>query len=359
MLTAPQGNIYHIAQWLPDNQQVLMTEELFHNVDVGNDNPPQESISLYNPETGESKMYAIRDLTREPPLWLPDLNAVAYSAINYSIYKKNGIAKFTRQVLVSYGNPDTAQILDDNLPQFPIAIKPGGSEMLYLSDKKISKLDKSLKKLSSLSLDSAQWDYGKGWRDPNPVSYKMAWQPGTPLIFLYGDGGAMGGGGYTFILNADTGHVCELDFGGWASGARWSSDGRYLAIGRATTSHPSDLTLLDATTGNITTLRGTPQGIEGQLYLNDFIWAPDNHHLLAIGSVISSQNFQSENNIQGLYLVDIVSGQSVHVAPEHKSFIFSQDKNFAWSPDGSKLIIHCPTQTVDQICLISVQRAGQ
>jgi hypothetical protein len=77
VLTAPQGNTYNLAEWLPDNQQVLITEDL-RNVDRGNDKSLQQSISLYNPETGEAKIIAFRGSTDAPPSWLPDLNAVAY-----------------------------------------------------------------------------------------------------------------------------------------------------------------------------------------------------------------------------------------------------------------------------------------
>jgi hypothetical protein len=352
VLTAPERNLYHIAEWLPDNQQVLMTEEL------GNNSDGLESISLYNPETGESKVFAIRPVTYQSPAWQLELNAVVYPVMKYfDINKQNHTYKFTRQLWVSYGDPNTAQLLDDNLPQIPLAINSDGNEMLYLSDKKISKLDKSLKKLSSLPFDAAQWDYSKKLRNDTPISYNMAWQPGTSLIFLYSEG-VMGGGGYTFILDADTGRVCELNLGGWAIGARWSSDGRYLAIGRVTNSHLVDLTLLDTTTGNLTTLDNAPQGMEGQLYVNDFIWTPDNHHLLAIGSVISPQDSQRQGNVQGLYLVDIPLSQSVYIT-EYKSIVSYEDNNWAWSPDGSKLLMRCPTHVVDQICLISVQRAGQ
>jgi len=315
---------------------------------------------LYNPETGELKLYAIRSLTNSaPPSWLPELNAVVYPVMNfYDIDRKALTYKVNHQIWISYGDPNTAQVLEDNLSQLSVAFKPGGGETLYLSDKKIFKLDKLLKNLPSISFNSAEWDYAKEWRNDKPVSYIMAWQPGTSLVFLYSED-AMQAGGYTFILNASTGDVCELHLGGWAKVARWSSDGRYLAIKRATSFNETDLTLLNIVTGELTTLGGMPEGIEGQFHVYDFIWAPDNHHLLAIGDIISSQTDQGKDVVEGLYLIDSISGQSIHVAPESKSFTFSQDNNFAWSPDGSKLVIHCPVQTVDQICLISVQRVGQ
>ncbi|MFZ5908887.1 MAG: WD40 repeat domain-containing protein [Chloroflexota bacterium] len=352
LLTAAQGNPYSIAQWLPDSQQVLIIEKQY-------DIPDRcELIKLYNPETGESKVYAIRPITHEPPFWQPELKAVVYPVMKYFdvIDRNTGINKFTRQIWVSYGNPDTAQMLADNLPQLPFAISPDGSELVYLSDEQLSRRDKSLKELAPVPADIAQWDYAKERRSNQPVSYSMSWRPDTSLIFLYSKG-YEGGGGYTFVLNANTGHICELNLGGWVSRARWSSDGRYLAIGRVTGPYPAVLTILDATTGELTTLIGTPQGSDGQLYLYDFVWAPDSRHLLAIGIVTSIQNTQDENNTPGLYLVDIASGQSIHVSPEYKSYVSSQDNNFAWSPDSSKLIIRCPSQTVDQICIIPVQRA--
>lgn len=360
VLTA-NGNIYHLIEWLPDNQQILMTEDLRSNYVNKNDNAPQQSISLYNPETGESKVYAIRTEGGDLPAWSPDLNAVVYPVLHYTkIDKQNRANKFTRQLWVSYGNPDTAQMLADNLTQLSFVMRPGGSEMLYFSDKQISKLDKSLKKLPSTSFDSAQWDYAKSRRSDNPIGYKMAWQPGTSLIFLYSEG-AMQGGGYTFILDADTGHVCELNFGGWALGAHWSSDGRYLAIIKvmdyAFPFSKSDLILLDTKTGKLTTLNVTPQEMEGKHYVDDFVWAPDNRHLLAIGSLISFQNTQ--NDIHGLYLIDSASGQSIPVAPEYQIYVYPVDGSLAWSPDSSKLLIKCPANGVDRICFITVQRAGQ
>jgi hypothetical protein len=84
VLTAPQGNIYHIAEWLPDNQQILMTEE------IGNSSDSLESIVLYNPVTGESKVYATRPITYQSPAWQPELDAVVYPIMRYfDIDKQN------------------------------------------------------------------------------------------------------------------------------------------------------------------------------------------------------------------------------------------------------------------------------
>ena len=349
---------YNLVEWLPDNQQLLMTE-LSDQTEMGK--PQIETIELYNSATGEIKVYATRTYTEGLPAWQPELNAVVYSAMNFMGYdKKTYHPIFTRQLWISYGDPDTTQMLADNMSQFPIAIKPNGSEMFYLADKKIAKLDKSLKKPSSALFDPAQWDYGKGRRNQEPIFYEMAWQPNTPLVFLYSNGGGLEMGGYTFIMDANTGKVCELDFGGWASKALWSSDGRYLAIIRATYTFPVnvlDMAVLDTVTGELHTMEVLPPTVEFKRYVNNFVWAPDNRHLLAVGTA-SSQNNQNNGDSYGLfelYLVDFMTGQSVSILPEYSGFF---TPNLAWSSDGTKLAVNCPTIEAGRLCLISGHTSG-
>ena len=358
-LTAPKGNYYSIYQWIPDNQQVLITEDLRGSYIYQNNTLPQQSISLYNAVTGTSKIYAIRPENLDPPAWNPALNAVVYPEFNYtSIDKANRSYIFTRQVWISHGDPNAAEKLADNLSPFPFGVKPDGSKMIYQSDNKLSGLDTSLKGILSISFDPTQWDYAKERRDSFPVSFQIAWQPGTALVFLYSDG-ANQGGGYTFILNADTGRVCELNLGGWAQFAHWSSDGRYLAFVRSTMYtfpfYTADLTVLDSVTGKVEVLSVIPQQIEGDHLVDDFAWAPDNRHLLAIGEIYTSPSTPEQF---GLHLVDSVSNQSNNVTPAYK-FYTSLHQSIAWSPDGSKVTVLCPVGTVSQICVIPIQRSAK
>ncbi len=328
VLTAPEGNPLNVAQWLPDNQQVLVTEELDNQWKSGNPNDIQDSISLYNPETGESKLYAIGPQIGETPMWLPELNGVVYSSVTFSnINPKDGVLETHRKLWVSYGDPNAAQLLADNLQQ-PFVAKPDGSEFIYLSSKQISKQDKSLKKPSSpAAFDPAQWDYAKARRDKIPVRYHMAWQPGTSLVFLYSKAGiAHSEGGYTFILDTATGHICDI---------------------------------LDSTTGNLRTVGTNLPDVEGKYNVGDFTWTPDNLHLLAFESIPSHYDInRHETYYYDLYLIDLASDQSANLFPEFKSF-GGTGNNFLWSPDGSKLLIHCPLSSAlfvtDRYCLVSVQ----
>ena len=357
-----QGNLYNIVEWLPDNQQVLITRDLLNAIQTEPDKLLRQSIELYSPETNKSTVYAIRHKVDEPPAWQVGSNAVVYPDVYYlGVDQNTHRTKFTRQVWVSYGNPNATQKLADNLSQFPFAMKPDGSGMVYFSDKQIFKRNITLQPIPSISFDPSQWDYAKSRRNSSPVSYEMTWQPGTSLIFLHSEGGMLLGGGYTFILNADTGKVCELKLGGWAVRASWSSDGRYLAIVRAMISFipvkVSDLIVLDSVTGNITTLEVLPQDVGDGHIIDDFVWAPDNHHLIALGNIPSQNTGQDQTIHHELYLIDFITGQSVNVLPEYKSFFADGAplNNLAWSPDGSKLLIRCPTNVVDRICIISVQ----
>jgi hypothetical protein len=367
VLTAPKGNPLNVAQWLPDNQQVLVTEGLHNQYVANNNTAPQQSISLYNIETGESKLYAIRNETGETEMWNPELNGVVYSALNFTLLDKaKGNRIFTRELRVSYGDPDATQLLADNL-QFPFVVKPGENEILYLSDKKISKLDKSLKKLSLASFDPAQWDYAKSRRDDSPVDYQMAWQPGTPLVFLYSGAGLSSGGGYTFIFDTTSGSICELNLGGWAYTAHWSMDGRYLAIDRSNGySFPvpsSDFVVLDTLTGSLRIIDVISQDVKKKQAI-DFTWTPDNLHLLVLEDMPSTydpNNFETIHH--ELYLVDLTTGQSTPLFPEFKSFLAGGIRgmnSFVWSPDGSKLLVRCPVMgepATRRFCLISVQNA--
>jgi hypothetical protein len=352
-------NIYAIVQWLPDNQQVLITQDL--NDRRGKNEPVRQSIELYNPETGETKIYAFRYHISEPPFWQPELNAVIYPAMNFLGFENTSKIKFTRQIWVSYGSPDTAQLLADNISQFPLFVEPDSSMMLYLSDKKIFKKDSNLRNLPSIAFDPDQWDYSER-RSDIPVEYKSSWRPGTSLIFLYGDGN-LRSKGYTFILDSETGQVCELNLGGWALKARWSLDGRYLAIIRTQGYFPissSDLTVLDTLTGGLYSVDVTPQDAGGRHFVDDFVWAPDNRHLLAIGRLSPLPHASQSDTVQSkLYLVDFIHGQSEDILPAYTFYASELSTNLAWSPDGSKLLVRCPTTNEERVCFVKVQKIRQ
>jgi len=162
-------------------------------------------------------------------------------------------------------------------------------------------------------------------------------------------------------MDTNSGQICNLDFGGWAEMARWSPNGRYLSIVRAQGSGPAmsvDVVVLDTTTGEFYMLDAVASDIEGRHLAQDIEWAPDNHHLLFTIGTTQSQVTYTYDGL--LYLGDFISGQVERILPTYQFNVGAGTINLAWSPDGSKLLINCPTtEGLKQVCLISVQTSGE
>lgn len=344
-----------IISWLPDNQNVLIMS--LRLIDLGM-NGYQQIIELFNPETQETRIFATRRKVEEaPPAWNPALNAIVYPDMKVLEGSTITDFRFTRQVRISYGNPDDTRLLVDNLPQYPIAVKPDGSQIAYLLDKQLFKLDDALKHLAPISFDRKRWDYLHG-NDNTIEVYKMVWRPNSAHIFLYNH--AIDGLGYTYILDTDNGRICNLSFDGWARAAQWSPNGRYLAIIRAQGAVPirsSDVAVLDTKTGGYYMFRVNDLEIK-EGFVQDVAWAPDNRHLLFN---VETTYLQSTHTYGGLwYLGDFISGQVEPIFSSYQINIDAGSTNLAWSPDGSKLLINCPTvEGIKQVCLISVQISGK
>jgi hypothetical protein len=98
--------------------------------------------------------------------------------------------------------------------------------------------------------------------------------------------------------------------------------------------------------------------IEGKHLAQDVVWALDNHHLLFTIRTKYSQVTYTYDGL--LYLSDFISGQVERIIPTYQFNIGGAMTNLAWSPDGSKLLMNCPTpEGIKQVCLISVQTSGQ
>ena len=346
-----------IIEWLPDNQNALimpMEDHLFDGF-----TGYLQTIELFNPETQATQIYATRrDGEEGPPAWNPALNAIVYPAENALGRDSNNRLKSTRQIRISYGDPDNTQLLADNLPQYYVTVKPDGSQIAYLTEKQLIKLDTSLNALAPVAFDRKALDFKHKASDDFNVLYRMTWRPNSSQIFVYNY--APDSLGYTYILDADTGQLCSLNFDGWAFVARWSPNGRYLAIIRGQGVVPvrsSDLVVLDTATGNLYVLE-LPQDMKGERYVDDIAWAPDNRHLFIMGGNYEYSNSDKYNGM--LFLGDFISGQFDRVLPSHTFAAIWAGRGLAWSPDGSKILMNCPiVRDSSQVCLVNVQTNGQ
>jgi hypothetical protein len=117
--------------------------------------------------------------------------------------------------------------------------------------------------------------------------------------------------------------------------------------------------ILDSITGELRTVGTVLPDEEGEHYVIDFTWTPDNLHLLAFENLPSTYDPVRDIGHYDLYLVDLMSDESIHLFPEFKLFVSSSWNNFAWSPDGSKLLVHCilpaTPYPIDRLCLLAAQ----
>ncbi len=172
---------------------------------------------------------------------------------------------------------------------------------------------------------------------------------------------------HTFLFDDNNGEVCELSFQNYVYSARWSSNGRYLAVLRAPRYFPYpndvDLAVLDTVTGKLYPIDATKlispyRADQGGHDVSNIAWAPDNRHLLAIGTLFcaGSSCWQPESF---LYLVDFISGEVNPLFPSKQFEDGFPDTGLAWSPDGSKALALCWDGSEIGLCLIPVQRTGR
>ncbi len=341
-----------IVEWLPDSQQVLMTQDSRIN--------NQQTIEIFDTQTGNIQVYATRTRISQSPSWLPELKAVIYPVMNIlKVDNANHRYEFTHQVRLSLGDPNSTQLVADNLSDFSIVVKPDKSQIGYLSNGRLIKQNSLLRGAQSVAFDPTKWEYRRSIYQPVP--YQMDWRPSTSQVFLYSKGDA---GGYTFLLDADTGEICEINFGskdqapGWTEVAHWSPNGRYLAGVRTwgmLPVHSSDLAVLDVETGKLYAMTLPSSNGKSPQFVNDIAWAPDSQHLAAIGQTLS----ENQNLLGGLYLADFLSGDSSLVPSDQNLGSGLGDINLIWSQDGSQLMVKCPTNQEDRLCLFSVHERIQ
>ena len=179
--TAGKQVYYTISEWLPDNQQVLMTEWHWKFVD------PQESILLFNPLSGVKKIYAVRPVTDAPPIWEPYWNTVVYPVRSYMMYRgfdRSGI-QISNQIWLSDGDPTEVQMLASDIPSVNFVMKSDASQILFMARNKLILVYDPYKVTASIPFDPTAWDYDPKRQSPFNVVYQLAWQPGAPLLFLY------------------------------------------------------------------------------------------------------------------------------------------------------------------------------
>lgn len=345
--SAPQVVLTHtsaigIAGWLPDGERLLITR------DIPGTN--RQTIETFNLHTSEVRVYAEREGANGKPVWLSGLKAVAYSTS----------AGQQHELWISWGDPTQAKQIAQSVEGLSLAVDPAGQRLLYFSSPANDQpqlWDAATQAVQAMPLNLAQWTWQKYEAGQPTLAlpvFQTAWSPnGSQIVFYaYPE--------WLFLVDPKTGYLCEVDLGQvrweprWVFYARWSPDGRCLAMITTAGGAPirfNELTVLDTITGESYSFNlGLP-------YLYDIAWSSNSETLAVLGQV----NVVNGRTLMGLYLVDISSGDFRQMLPKHTFGGGAVEGwELAWSPDGHTLAVKCPvwpeTESIvveDRVCLIS------
>ncbi|MEJ2557503.1 MAG: hypothetical protein P8186_15000, partial [Anaerolineae bacterium] len=170
----------------------------------------------------------------------------------------------------------------------------------------------------ALQVNLDQWKYPKYPKDVQsilaPSAFQVTWRPnGSQLVFYTLP--------WTFLFDIETNQVCEIDLGPfrdetvkampiWAFEAKWSPDGRYLALittdtvpgqasGTGAAILATELTIVDMKTGMLRNLQPTSDVTPGQHYVTDIAWSPDNQYIATL-EVTTQATYSKVAGMNGL-----------------------------------------------------------
>jgi hypothetical protein len=348
----PTNEYVQIAEWLPNNRQLLITRAKRDRFEV--------ALEVLDTQTESSTSYGIVAEALSRPFWIESQQAIAFLepqynqrtvAINASVVVRTADGQTTSLVtdLISPFVAPTMDrqsltILSKQQPQQPQAVETlGGAQQKQLPSLKDTGLSQSLLPSSTdFQLDP--------WYTP-----RFAWSPDGNQMVSYSQYG-------TFLIHAATQKTCALILdtkepqSRWAMDTQWSPDGRYIAFQSSIYRDRGnidtiELTILDSMTGMLTNL-GT-----GFKFNYGFLWLPGGRQMLVLGqSGISSAGVAMPK----LYIADIRDGRTIPILPEQ--LLGTVDYNggggsAALSDDGKLLALVCVQDefaTSATLCIVNI-----
>jgi dipeptidyl aminopeptidase/acylaminoacyl peptidase len=342
VLTHTEG--IRIASWLPDNQRLLITRVI--------PGQPNETIETFNVQTSELTLFGTRHaLDGYNPIWLEDEQAVLFQA-----WQADGTVTL-QKIQTSNENPETLAI---DLDYSEISVSPNEQNIVFFTNSQktspnFSNLDVSQISTSPIQLPAT---YGRETGRHVHSYFQSTWAPDGSRIAFYRNHGL-------FLANPSNGEVCEVSFNDpmtWAYFARWSSDGRFLAMitttSLSTPLQSTELTVLDTVTGEIRILQVVPDAKPGQHYVRDINWLPNSYDLLLLGRV----RYEEGHGFDNLYLVDVGNGEYLNLFPT-KEFHGIPGTTLVISPNGEQAAVWCspepdlntfPLMGEISVCLFSI-----
>lgn len=322
---------FSIAEWLPDNQRLLISQG----------DGAFGSISTLNVATGEIVEYAQRrNLSGSSLIWLEEAQGVMFvdaTPEGWELRFSDGAEVIT---------------LANELASVFLAKDPSGERVatsFSLEPGALMTVDVAGQ--TELITTTALNEETKRVPLSSSDGYHFAWSPnGNWLVqYLRED---------LFLLDTYTRSLCSIELGNYGEAgigrvgyAKWSPDSQYLAMIFSGPTPTAQLAILDITSGELSIMQLTPEeNVWPPFSLNDFTWSPDGKYLIAKVSVGKQDGISQF----GLFLVDIYSKNSFRLFPNYAFLGVGQ--SLTWSPDGSKIAFGCPTIQEGNVCLIEASQ---
>ena len=333
-----------IANWLQDGERLLIVE----NNEIG-----KEAIKTINIETGEAVIFGERVGSGGKPVWLEQLNAVAYVTLEPD----------HTELLLSTAEQKEPQLIASGVTGWSLAGNDNG--LVFFSTEtgdipQVWQVDTQV--ITAASDDLEQWEYQRFEGIATVTfpgrTFASATQPHGNTMAFYGNS-------WLFFVG-EGGSICEVDLKTINNvpvsvlSANWSENGRYLALitsayipgGKLPFSY---VTILDFSSGKLTQIANEAQ------YINDIDWI-NNRYLLIMGA--DKTEYRKGRSLSEVYLADIFNpDQSV----PNSNKLFGGGTTNGWelavSPGGNKIAVKCPLWLEekpqvfeDHICIIDVTK---
>jgi len=349
-LSQPQVVLTHtsaieIADWLPNNQQLLITK------DIPGTN--RQVIELFDTQTGKESVYAERHSINTPPVWLSAYKSVAF--IDSTM--EEGWA-----LRLSHSPGESVEALQTHLASPYLAANSTGDKVSFLlwgQSARPAVFDLREKKIQPFDIQLPFAPRRKSLDAPLAPEefYRVAWEPRGTRIAFYNQTGL-------YLLDLTTGQACRMELGlagigkrasRWAYLAKWSPNGRYLAMITTSGRLPlefSELTLLDTMTGDLHTIQPKRYLPSGKYYVLDIDWAPDSTTIAERVAIAIKEGVAYD----GVYLVSSRDNRQKRQLSELTFAGASAGVSLSWSPAGEYLILNCPTSNEGRLCQITVTK---
>ncbi len=320
-----------IAGWLPDGQRLLITRLI--------PGQPREYIEIFNTRTGELQRYGERHSLPGKPVWLAAHQAVAFADVGPD-----------KQVVlrISRGETATVETTISDLTGSFWGVSPDGRQLAFFTQAsqdrpEVFDLAQPQRATLPAALPLMRWS-----------PYRISWHPQGHQIAFYNETGF-------YLADLPLGRICKVDLGveesearygkRWAFYAQWAPSGRYLSMLTTIGDPPvkfSGLTILDTITGELHHVHPKQYIEPGQYYVMDMAWAP-NSQIIAVQAAVE---LRERVLYAGLYLVEVATGRDMRVLPEALFTGGDAGWNLAWSPNGQRMAVNCPTANEGRLCMI-------